>query len=544
MDKSKLKDLILQKSNIGIWIIEIDEGKKPRMRGDESMLALLGVTEELSEEEVYSAWYEHVHPDYYDTVNTGVEKMISGKHAEIQYPWYHPTKGMIYVRCGGVRDESYTEGIRLAGSHQDVSHIYQFNKDSLTGLYTKDYFFKRVEEILAENPDKEYRILVSDIENFKMINEKYGAETGDELLKYLANAIRKLLGENYIIGGRINADKFACLQFGITQTREEGRAMEYEVLENAPVPNLVWKHGIYYTKFDRSLSARAMCDRARLAVDSIKGVYGVNCAVYNDNLRQNLIVQQQILENMEDAIERQEFFVYLQPKHNLHTNKTGGAEALIRWIHPEMGFMNPGVFIPVFEKNGFIKELDKYVFTKVCQMISSWVREGKPVVPISVNLSRRDFEERDLAEQLISLVDFYKIEHSLIHIEITESVFSENPDQTTSIIRDFHNAGFIIELDDFGTGYSSLFTLNELELDVLKLDMSLIQSDKPGTERNVLDFCAQLTKMMDLQSVAEGVETEEQLKRIKELGCDYIQGYYFSKPLPIEEFEKYLADHV
>ena len=543
MDSIELKNLILEKANIGIWIIEMDEGCPPRMYADEEMKNLLGVTTDLAPEEMYTAWFARIHPDYYDAVNNGVTKMISGKHAEIQYPWLHPNKGMIYVRCGGLRDESYTKGIRLQGSHQDVTKIYRFHKDPLTGLYTKEYFFQRVEEILAENPDTDYRLLVSDIENFKLINERYGVETGDRLLKYLADAEKKLMPENYILGARINADKFVILQYGKPQSREEGLRMEEEVLKNAPVPNLIWKHGIYYTKFDRSISAQSMCDRARLAVNSIKGKYGVNCAVYDDKLRQTLLTQQQIEDGMEEALKNEQFLVYLQPKHDLHAEKTGGAEALIRWIHPEVGFMNPGLFIPLFERNGFIQKLDEYVFNRVCQILRGWIDEGKPVVPISVNLSRRDFELPDLYEQIVDLTDSYNLPHELVHIEITETIFSDNPEQTSEIIRKLHNNGFVIELDDFGTGYSSLMTLNDLDLDVLKLDMSLIQKDKPGSDKNVLDFCTQLTKMLNLKSVAEGVETEAQLRRMRELNCDYIQGYYFSKPLPVEEFEQYLKEH-
>lgn len=543
MDKTGIKNTILENANIGIWLIEIDEGSQPRMYVDDCMKNLLGITEGLSPEETYSFWYSKIHPDYYDAVNKGVEKIVSGVQAEVVYPWLHPVKGMVYVRCGGVRDTSYTKGMRLQGSHQDVTKVYAFHKDTLTGLYTKEFFFERVEEILAENPDTEYRIMVSDIENFKMINEKYGTETGDRLLQYLAEAEKRIVADNYIIGARINADKLACLQYGKKQSRDEGLRMEEEIRKNAPVPNYVWKHGIYYTEFDRTISAQAMCDRAFQAVNSIKGNYSVNCAVYDDKLRHDLLLQQLIEESMEDALEQKQFSVYLQPKHNLHTDKTGGAEALIRWIHPSAGFMNPGVFIPLFEKNGFIQKLDRYVLNHVCEILRGWMDEGKPVVPISVNFSRRDFEFSDLDRQIIDIVDSYRIPHELVHIEITESIFSDDPEQTTLVIQSLHDSGFIIELDDFGTGYTSLKTLNDLALDVLKLDMSLIQNDKPGQKNNILDFCAQLMKMMNLTSVAEGVETEEQLMRMQKLGCDYIQGYFYSKPIPVDEFEEYLRNH-
>ncbi|MDD6038529.1 MAG: EAL domain-containing protein [bacterium] len=529
----------MSKSNIGLWTIELDNDCAPRMYADDQMRKLLGITQEITPEETYHMWYDNIHPDYYDVVGEGVEKIIAGNHAEIRYPWNHPALGLIYVRCGGVRDEEYKKGVRISGSHQDVTALIQDQRDELTGLYTKESFFRCVEEILQENPMTEYRILVSDIENFKMINEKYGIEKGDELLKYLAAAGKRII-PNYILGGRIYADKFVCLQYGVSQTPEEGRKIAQEILANAPVPNLIWKHGIYYTKFDRNLSVQAMVDRARLAVESIKGVYGVSCAVYDEKMSRKLTSQQQILENMEKAIENEEFLIYLQPKHNLHINRTGGAEALVRWIHPDLGFMSPGEFIPLFEKNGFVSKVDEYVVHKVCKLLKKWMEEGRECVPISVNLSRRDFEKQDFAKRFMTLIDSYEIPHNLIHVELTESALSDNPEQLSEIIEEMHDNGFTIELDDFGTGYSSLITLSNMALDILKLDMSIIRNDKPGSDRNVLDFCSQLVKMMKLQTVAEGVETKEQLERLRRLGCDYIQGYYYAKPLPVEEFEEYL----
>ena len=285
-----------------------------------------------------------------------------------------------------------------------------------------------------------------------------------------------------------------------------------------------------------------MCDRARLAVESIKGNYDVACALYDEKLDKFVKTKQQILENMEDALKNKEFKVYLQPKHDLRKNKTGGAEALVRWIHPVIGFMNPGDFIPVFEQNGFVKSVDEFVFREVCLMLRRWIDEGKPVVPISVNLSRRDFDSVDLAEQLLAVIEEIDIPHELIHFEVTESAFSDSPDRIANTIRKLHDEGFVIELDDFGTGYSSLTSLSEIEFDILKLDMSIIRNDNPDSPRNVLDMCNQIVKQMNLKSVAEGVETEAQLNRLKKIGCDYIQGYYFSKPLPVEDFENYLAN--
>lgn len=203
--------------------------------------------------------------------------------------------------------------------------------------------------------------------------------------------------------------------------------------------------------------------------------------------------------------------------------------------------MNPGEFIPLFERIGFIRDLDRYVWMQVCRDINRWKARGLPLVPVSINLSRRDFEIPDLADQILRLIEDNGIEPELIHIELTESAFSDNPKCISDCLETLHRQRIVIELDDFGAGYSSLTTLNSLDLDVLKIDMSIIRQDDPGSQRNALEFCVELAKMMNLKTVAEGIETEQQLARVRSLGCDYIQGYFYSKPIPAAEFEKYIA---
>lgn len=538
-DDFQIRKNILEKTNIGLVSIELSENHPPRFIADECTKNLLGIDESLSPEDTYNYWFSNIHQDYYDSVMDGFEKIIIGNNAETQYPWKHPSKGIMYLRSGGTRDAGSTNVIRIEGYMQNVTNLLHFQKDSLTGLYTKDFFFQRVEEILLRNPDVNYRLLVSDIENFKSINEKYGIETSDKLLKHIANAGKKFI-PNFIIGGRLNADIFVCLQYDRPLTREEGFCIQHNILDNAPVPNVIWKHGIYQTKFDRNISVQVMCDRARLAVESIKGSYEYSCALFNEELHTKILNQQQIIDNMNDALKKNEFQIYLQPKHDLHTDKTGGAEALIRWVHPELGFMNPGNFIPIFEKNGFVKNVDQFVLKQVCQILRRWLDEGRKIVPISVNLSRRDFDFPDLSEQILQFVDSYNIPHEYLHFELTESSFSDNPEQVSVILKKLHNLGFMIELDDFGAGYSSLTSLSDIEFDVLKLDMSIIKKDKPNSKQSILDICSHIVKMMNLKSVAEGVETKEQLDRLKAIGCDYIQGFYYSEPLPVDKFERYL----
>ena len=204
--------------------------------------------------------------------------------------------------------------------------------------------------------------------------------------------------------------------------------------------------------------------------------------------------------------------------------------------------MNPGVFIPLFEQNGFICKLDYYVWEEVCKTLKSWEEQGLRIVPVSVNVSRRDFEDELLAEKVIKLLDKYGVAHENFHVEVTESAYSDNPQRISETIRKFHENGFVVELDDFGTGYSSMTALSDLDLDVMKLDMSLIRNDDPKSDKSVLEFSMQLAKMMQLKTVAEGVETEAQVERISSLGGDYIQGYYYSKPLTVGQFEEYIRN--
>ena len=251
--------------------------------------------------------------------------------------------------------------------------------------------------------------------------------------------------------------------------------------------------------------------------------------------------EHQIEENMESALAERQFVVYYQPKHDLHTDVTGGAEALVRWTHPELGFVSPGQFIPLFERNGFITSLDFYIWEEVCKELRHCLDEGLPAVPVSINASRMDFDVPDLAGEIAALADKYHLDHSLLHVELTESMYSDNPGKIEKTLEELHNNGFHIELDDFGSGYSSLTSLNTLTLDVMKVDMSLIRQASATGDYSILRFCSLLADNLRLKTVVEGVEDAEQVAALKVLGCDYIQGYYFSKPLPPKEFEEYLV---
>ncbi len=421
---------------------------------------------------------------------------------------------------------------------ESTTFLHYLERDSLTGLYTKEFFYQRVGQYLRERPEDECVMFVTDIIGLKVINENYGIETGDDILKQLGDLYQKL--SCFLFCGRVEGDKIA----GFLRADDLEMLLDY-IKENRhkqqfPVSNVIIKYGYYRIRKNTNLEPQGMYDRALLALTKIKSVYGVYISEYDDEVRKDLLLQRQIVESAEKALQDNQFTIYFQPKVNVRQEKINGAEALVRWIHPDIGFMNPADFISVFEKNGFIKKLDYYVWKEVCRSLRTWKQRGLKLVPISVNVSRRDFEDPYLAESIIAIADHYQVDHSLLHVEITESSYSDAPHRIAETVHKFHDAGFVVELDDFGSGYSSMVALNDLDVDVLKLDMSIVQKDDPKSEQSVLGFSMQLARMLQLKTVAEGVETKKQAERIAALGGDYIQGYYYFKPLPKDEFEKYM----
>ncbi len=407
--------------------------------------------------------------------------------------------------------------------------------DSLTGLSSKEYFYHTLTELLRADPAPRCDLVCSDVENFRAMNDRYGTAQCDRFLRALSAVLSERL-PGLLFGGRIGADVFAFL---IEHREDDWTGALTQEGEDARFGRFVVKYGIY-KDIDRSLTAAAICDRATLAIASIKQKFGTNIACYDDAMRRQQLREHQIEHTMEAALAGHEFVVYYQPKHDLHTDRVGGAEALVRWISPEMGFVSPGEFISLFERNGFITSLDFYIWEEVCAELRRCLDAGAPVVPVSVNVSRRDFEAPDLAERIAALVDRYRLDHALIHVELTESMYSDNPDQIARTLEALHTDGFSVELDDFGAGYSSLTSLNTLPLDVMKIDMSLIRQAAATNDYSILRFATLLADGMRLKTVVEGVETAEQVAALKVLGCDYIQGYYYARPLPAAEFEAYL----
>lgn len=420
-----------------------------------------------------------------------------------------------------------------------IANLLQY--DRLTGLYTKDYFYQKVREYMAEDSEETYFIVGSNFVNFKLVNDASGTMMGDYLLKEFSRFVKARLGD-FAFCCRYSADRFL---FFFKQEKDQlvwQKFVDFDLQETVPdFKNIVVRWGIYEIK-DRTIPVEMMCDRAFLAADRIKHQYNQSWSVYDESLRDELLREQAIISAMDTALSEKQFDVYLQPKFSLSRNCMAGAEALVRWIHPEWGFMSPGEFIPLFEKNGFIPKLDRYVWEWVCAKLSEWKQKGYPIVPVSVNISRADVFHGDLVDTITSLTKKYDIDPAYLHLEITESAYTSNTNQIIQAIDHLHSLGYVIEMDDFGSGYSSFNMLSQMSTDVLKLDMKFIQNElaKPA-EQSFLQDVINMAHRAKLTVVAEGVETLEQAERLMLAGCDYAQGYYYAKPLPLAEFERMLT---
>lgn len=414
--------------------------------------------------------------------------------------------------------------------------------DDLTGLLTRSAFFSRAEEILLENPDTQYDLEISDIADFKKMNETYGVSEADKILKWLANFLLKHMDERFLIG-RYGSDQFVVMApHELVQ-----KVLEPEIFEDflnsmntALIPKCDMKFGIY-ENIPHDKSIISSCDKALVALNSIKGRYGKYKARYNEKIGSNIDKQRKIEGTMRNALEENQFKVYYQPKHDAKTGEIVGAEALVRWIHPEYGFMSPADFIPLFEQNGFIEHIDSFVWRRTCENLRRWKDKGIHTVPISVNASRLSLTKDHLIDELVESTELFDLPPSDLHIEVTETLMTENTDYLVGILHKLREVGFSIELDDFGSGYSSLNVLSTFPIDILKLDMSFLQQFGDMKRSVVLESCIGMAQRLGFKTVSEGVELEEQKTLLGELGVDAIQGYYYSKPLPEDEFEEYLA---
>lgn len=415
---------------------------------------------------------------------------------------------------------------------------YLATYDELTGIYNKQAFYAKTKEMLLDNPDKNFDLLRINIERFKVLNDLFGESTGDKLLRYIGKFLKEI-NLPLCVSGRLYADNFVvCYEAGKGDSRRMINTLQMVADSFAINNRTILSFGLYRID-DKTLPVSVMCDRANMALWKAKGNFKNPYCEYDEKMRQQVLKEQKIINAMEMAIQNKEFTLYLQPKYDIEKGIIIGAEALVRWISLENGFISPGDFIPVFENNGFVYEVDKFIWEESCRYLRKWLDEGREVHPISVNVSRIDLYDPKLVQHLVDLREKYQLPSQYLELEITESAYTEDPEQIITITRQLREAGFVILMDDFGTGYSSLNMLKDIQIDVLKLDMGFLKSsDYSAKGGNILTAILKMAESLKMQTIAEGVETKEQVEFLKSIGCKYVQGFYYSKPLPVDEFEK------
>lgn len=414
---------------------------------------------------------------------------------------------------------------------------YRLNYDSLTKAYNRYGFYKNAQKLIKEHTDTEYCLILSDIKSFKLINEIYGENIADKILIDEVNIIRQKMKGNSVLG-RLNGDIIAMVIPKEYLSEKEFSDMIKLLSDRYSNKNfrLHIYLGVYYIK-DVNETIRQMVDKVSLVIMKSKGNMSNYILYYDENSYRNDIFKQQLIGEFETALNENQFCMYLQPQ----TDKDGnmlGAEALIRWNHPNMGLIMPGAFIECFEDAGLIYRLDNYIWEEAAKQLKIWKDSGYNYY-ISVNISAKDFYHIDVYQTFKNLVSKYGIDTDKLHIEITETALSEDKQAAHKTIERLHDEGFIIEIDDFGSGYSSFNFLKDVCADVIKIDrVFLKKSSHEERGEQILRSIISLSHDIGMDVITEGVENVDQLSMLAKMNCDWFQGYYFSKPIAVGDFEE------
>ncbi len=409
----------------------------------------------------------------------------------------------------------------------------------LTGLMTREAFLNR----LAALEDAAGAVVYFDVQRFKFINSLFGMAEGDRLLIHIADRIRAHLGDRDF-ACQLNADRFAFYMDGGRQQVEQCVESLFDEIAAFGLPfEILCNAGLCPVEGAKPAANRIL-DCAIMAQDQVKGSFTHRFCWYTQAMWESMMGDHEITGVMRKALKNREFLVYYQPQYNHATGMMVGAEALSRWRNPEKGLIPPGQFIPVFEKSGFITQLDKYVFEEVCAFLRRCLDRSMPVVPISVNLTRYDLFAPGFLDKLADIRDQYGVPAKYVRIEITESSALGSSHFINKALATLHSHGFTVEMDDFGSGYSSLNILKDIDFDVIKLDMSFFEKEQAPTGRagTILSSVVRMINWLQLPLIVEGVEVTEQADFLRSIGCDHIQGFLYSKPLPEEEFERRLRE--
>ena len=526
----RLFSMVVHDMMDGVLLFDIDGNC---IRVNESAIEFLDEDFRLEPESAYEIWYQKEMHKHSDENGRDTVVKVNGKTLYLR---------IFFKRLLDEDGAAIGSFIDIKDRTKEVNDLqaerYRASHDSLTGLYNKEYFYEKVRKRLDEQPEEEFLLICSDIGDFKMVNDVFGTESGDKVLIRIAKALHKLCKQDQIYG-RIDNDGFALLM----------KKSDYEEEYFQTVPqtkvyiekNIEYPIRLYlgvYEIIQKDLPISGMCDRAKMAIATIKGNYQRRLAYYDEALRQSLLNEQEIMGELDEAIASGQFQIYLQAQVN-GDGESHGAEALVRWIHPKKGYLPPSEFIDILEKNGAIVRLDRYVWKLACLKLKEWTSEGREDMYLSVNISPKDFYFVDIYDTFTSLVETYGIDPKRLHLEITETSVMTDVEQRIKIIERLQAYGFIVEMDDFGSGYSSLNMLKEIHVNVLKVDMVFLRkTTEVERSRKILRTIISLAQELGMETIVEGVETSDQLEFLKSISCDIFQGYYFAKPMEVTQFEE------
>lgn len=428
---------------------------------------------------------------------------------------------------------------------EDRMIIQSAERDELTDTYNKHIFIEYASKIDLYRQEEEMDVVILDIDRFHLYNELYGYDTGDYTLQSIADILKGVVRDHNGIVGRLQADYFVLYLSRIDNYSDLMSRIDHELVKKYKISNLRFHLGIYQID-NKEEPMDKRIDRAKQVCDGIRNSNKEKFHIFDKEEQKKQLYKERLVQNLRQALAEKQFTVYYQPKINISGDRyvLSSVEALVRWNHPELGFISPGVFIPLFEENGAIRMVDRFVWKEAAHQVKLWKEKYGITIPVSVNISRIDMFDKNLVKNIRQIIDTEGIDVKDMYLEITESAYNNEIDQAIELIETLNKEGFTIEIDDFGSGFSSLNTIAALPLDVLKLDMKFVREMfKNDKTFRIIGIVADIAKYLKVQLVAEGVESNEQLVALKSMGYNVIQGYYFSKPLPAAEFETYIENH-
>ena len=420
--------------------------------------------------------------------------------------------------------------------------MYNSTHDSLTGFYTKEYLFEQIDQRLHNDHETDYMIGYMEIANLKIINDVFGSRFAELTIKKAADLILEGVSKKCLYG-KIADDAFGILidKADFNSKPVDDKLSNFFVSDNGLNHHILINYGVYDIREEDEIDIPLFFNSARLATTIIKDNNKYPVAFYDDKLREEIIHNQMISNQVTEAIKTRQIKPYLQPIVDSR-GMLVGAEALVRWIHPEEGFMNPCAFIPVFERNGLIANVDRHMWKCACEILSDWKSRNIDSF-ISINISPKDFYFMNVVKELKELVEKYEIKPEKLRVEITETVMANASVNIFEIVAELREYGFIVEMDDFGSGYSSLNLLKDLNFDVIKIDMQFLKDSERNMKAGlIINHIISMAEDLGMETLTEGVETAKQFEKLFAMGCKLYQGYYFSKPVPLSDFEKQWFD--